>query len=97
MNGNGVALRCSTYKFSEQTRNRIEQIKLDRMKAENTLFGFTTELTNTDVLRFLIDQEIVAIERRAAAAQELAAAQERKERKLINQRQRRALKKGGAS
>ena len=90
-----VELRCATYKFSEQTRERIERIKHDRAKAENVLFGFATELRNTDVLRFLIDQEIMHIEQRAEAARAQEQAEQRRQCKTIAQRQRRALKKGG--
>lgn len=95
MGWTGATLRCSTYKFSEQTRARIERIKQDRIAQEKTLFGFAQEISNTDVLRFLIDAEIVAIEARAAAAAAQEQAKQRKEVKLNAQRQRRALKKGG--
>jgi hypothetical protein len=89
-----VELRCATYKFSEQTREKIERIKADRQKADQSLFGDATYLSNTDVLRFLIDQEILAIERRAAERVAQDHDKQRKEVKIANQRARRLLKKG---
>jgi hypothetical protein len=89
-----VELRCVTYKFSEKTREKIERIKLDRSNEDKLIFGFTTALTNTDVLRFLIDQEILAIERRSAESAAQDQAMQRKEVKIANQRARRLLKKG---
>lgn len=89
-------LRCVTYKFSDLTRARIEAIKRDRMAQEHSLFGFVTPISNTDVLRFLIDQETVNIERRAAAAAALDQEKQRKQAKVDRQRQRRQAQKGGS-
>ena len=95
MGRNGTKLRCATFKLSEQTRERIEQIRLDRINQENVLFGFASDLTKTDVLRFLIDQEINAIEQRAVAAQAAEADKQARLAKSDRQRQRRQAKKVG--
>jgi hypothetical protein len=89
-----VELRCVTYKLSEFTRECIERIKEDRQKSEKVLFGFASEITNTDVIRFLVDQEIIKIGERAAAAAAQEQEKQRKEVKIANQRARRLLKRG---
>jgi DNA recombination-dependent growth factor C len=88
-----IPLRCATFKFSERTRAKIEEIRRDREKQDNALFGFFKPISATDVLRYLIDQEIYAMEQRAIAAHVAEQEKQRKESKLIAQRQRRALKK----
>lgn len=88
-------LRCATFKFSEETRKKIEEIRQDRMRQEVMFTGLQIPLTNTDILRFLIDQEIAAMTTRAAAAAAVEMAKQRKEVKLEAQRKSRAANKGG--
>jgi hypothetical protein len=97
MGRTGAKLRCATFKLSEQTRERIEQIRLDRINQENLLFGFASDISKTDVLRFLIDQEINAMAQRAAAAAAAEDAKQAKQAKSDRQRQRRQAKKRGAA
>jgi hypothetical protein len=91
-----VELSCVTYKLSKHTRECIEAIKQDRAQTNVSLFGFAGGITNTDVIRFLIAEEIVRIGERECDAAAQEQEKQRKEVKIANQRARRLLKKGGA-
>jgi hypothetical protein len=84
-----------TYKLAWTTLEGIEQIKHDRMTSEKTLFGFCQPINNTDVLRFLVNQELSAIAQRAAAAAAEADRKARLQVKADQAKQRRARKGGG--